>query len=377
MNQPVPLSLPLPLPLPVPLPQPNRLQSFVDHGVLAGAVTLIASPTAVLECTAVGFSDVSQRVPMRTDDLFWIASESKPMTSSGLMMLVDAGRVQLDDPIAKYLPDFSELQVAVYATDGVTLLRPAKQPILIRHVLSHTSGLPFMSRVERGRIDTMPLREAVLSYALSPLLSEPGSAYSYSNAGINIAGRIIELVSGQPYATYMDEHLFQPLGMVNTTLWPTAEQLARLAKAYRPREDQTGLEEIPLGQFTYPLDRLDRGPSPAGGYFSTAADVARFGQMVLNRGTLDGRRYLSEASVAEMTRKQTGDLPQAHGLGWDLEQPANGFGHGGALRTNLWIDPKLQRVLVYLVQHAGYLGVEGDQIQPTFRRGAAAAFPSE
>ena len=140
---------------------------------------------------------------------------------------------------------------------------------------------------------------------------EPDSKYQYSNAGINTAGRIIEVVSGMPYEEFLDKRLFGPLGMKDTTFWPNEEQLQRLAKSYKPNADKTGLEEITIGQLKYPLSDRKRQPMPAGGLFSTAADVGRFCQMVLNGGVFDGKRYLSEAAVKQMTSKQTGDAVKA------------------------------------------------------------------
>jgi CubicO group peptidase (beta-lactamase class C family) len=245
-----------------------------------------------------------------------------------------------------------------------------------------------MSRVER-KIDERPLREAVLSYALTPLKSEPGSKYEYSNAGINTAGRLIEVASGMPYEEFMDKRLFKPLGMKDTTFWPSEEQVQRVAKSYKPNADKTGLEETPIGQLTYPLTDRRRGPCPAGGLFSTAADVGTFLRMILAGGVYEGKRYVSEAAVRQMTSTQTGDLLSkgkgegGYGLGWSTTRKASGpadfvspgpFGHGGAQATNMWVDPPHQLITVYMVQHAGYPGTEGGKILPTFTKAATDAF---
>jgi CubicO group peptidase (beta-lactamase class C family) len=222
----------------------------------------------------------------------------------------------------------------------------------VREILSHTSGLPFSTPKEKPTLDGLPLRDAVRSYAETPLQFEPGSKWSYSNAGINTAGRIIEVVGEMPYEDFLDKRLLGPLGMKDTTFWPSEEQLKRLAKSYRPNKDKTDLEETTITQLKYPLNDRKRGPMPAGGLFSTASDVGRFCRMVLNDGTLDGKRYLSEKAVKEMTSKQTGDeLKDNYGLGWS----AGGRpGHGGAYSTNMAIDPKTGIVMVYMVQHAGF-----------------------
>jgi CubicO group peptidase (beta-lactamase class C family) len=351
-------------------PVASVLQPFVDSHALAGAVTLVASKDKVLSLEAAGWADIAAKEPMRTDALFWIASESKPMTATALMMLVDEGKVSLADPVEKYLPEFKGQMVAVEQDSEHLLLRKADRPITVKDILSHTSGLPFVSRVE-FRIDQHPLSEAVVSYALSPLNSQPGTRYQYSNAGINTAGRIIEVVSGIPYGVFMEQRLFKPLGMKDTTLWPSKSQLKRLAKSYKPNASKTGLEETEITQLTCPLDDRRRGPSPAGGYFSTARDMARFGQMLLNGGALEGKRYVSAEAIGEMTRKQTGDaIKENYGLGFSVRGAS--FGHGGAYSTDLNIDTERQLVTVFMVQHAGYAGADGAKILPAFRKAAEA-----
>ena len=367
----------------------TALQPFVDNRTLAGAVTLVADKNKVLSLDAVGYMDVAAKQPMRTDCLFWIASMSKPMTATGLMMLVDEGRLSLDDPVEKYLLEFQGQMLAVEQTpDHVLLKRPA-HPITIREVLSHTSGLPYMTRLEHGKVDTLTLHEATINYALTPLDYQPGTKHAYSNAGINTAGRIIEVVSGMPYEEFMEKRLFRPLGMIDTTFWPNQDQLARLAKSYRPKGSQQELEETTIGQLSYPLDNHRRGPSPAGGLFSTASDVGVFGQMILGGGVYHGKRYLSASAVRQMTSTQTGDLlgrgpnEGGYGLGWSTSRKMHGpgdpvpvgpCGHGGAYATNLWIDPPRGLVMVYMVQHAGYPGKDGPRVLPTFQKAGETAF---
>jgi CubicO group peptidase (beta-lactamase class C family) len=184
-------------------------------------------------------------------------------------------------------------------------------------VLSHTSGLPFRSAIEQPTLDRLPLADRVRSYAMTPLDFDPDSKYQYSNAGINTAARIIEDVSGMSYERFLDFRLFGPLGMIDTTFWPSDEQVGRLAKSYKPGANNTGLEETTITQLHYPLtDRVNRYPTPAGGLFSTASDLARFYQMILSGGQLDGRRYLSEFAVKQLTSRQTPEkLPNNYGLG--------------------------------------------------------------
>jgi len=349
------------------------LQPFVDSHSLAGAVTLVASPNAILAVNCAGYSDVGAKKAMQPDSMFWIASQSKSMTAAAFMMLVDEGKVNVDDPVEKYLPEFKgQMLIAEKNGDKTVLVRPS-HPILIREILSHTSGLPFSSRVEEPTLDGLPLREAVMSYALSPLQFEPGTKYQYANAGINTAARIIEVVTGMPYEDFMQQRLFKPLGMKDTTFWPTEQQVRRIAKSYKPNEAKNDLVEINISQLHYPLtDHAVRFPMPAGGLFSTAQDVAKFCQMILNGGELGGRRYLSENAVKMMTSKQTGDaVKESYGFGWSVG--TDWTGHGGAESTNMEIDRKHGLIFIYMVQHAGFPN-DGGKSRDAFKQAALAQF---
>ncbi|MFL5341355.1 MAG: serine hydrolase domain-containing protein [Gemmataceae bacterium] len=347
------------------------LQPFVDRHVLAGAVALVADKDRVLSVNAVGFTDVAAGKPMTPDALFWIASQSKSITAAAFMMLVDEGKVKLDDPVEKYLPQFKGQQIAV-KSEGATKLAAPAHAITLREILCHTSGLPFSTDAERPTLDGLSLADAVASYARTPLQFQPGTKSQYSNAGINTAGRIIEVLSGMAYEDFLQKRLFDPLGMKDTTFWPNEEQLPRLAKAYKPNKEKTGLEETTIGQLKYPLSDRNRKPMPAGGLFSTAADVARFCQMLLNGGTRGNVRFLSEATVKQLTTKQTGDaVKEQYGLGFATG--GGTFGHGGALSTNMTVDPNSGLITVFLVQHAGFPG-DGGQSHGAFRQAALREF---
>jgi CubicO group peptidase (beta-lactamase class C family) len=350
-----------------------QLQPSVDTHVLAGAVTLVATKDKILDLSAVGYADVAAKKPMATDALFWIASMSKPITATALMMLVDEGKVNVDDPVEKYLPEFKGQMLAVEKDADHLLLKKPTHPITVKNVLSHTSGLPFSSPIEKPTLDLLPLAARVQSYAMLPLDFDPDSKYRYANAGINTAGRIIEVVSGMLYEDFLDQRIFKPLGMKDTTFWPNEEQISRLAKSYKANKDKSDIEETPIGQLKYPLNDRTRQPMPAGGLFSTASDLAKFCQMILNNGELDGKRYLSEASVKQMTSRQTPEgLKESYGFGWS----GNGttFGHGGAYSTNMSIDAKLGLITIFMVQNAGWRSDDGKKIQPAFNKAAVDAF---
>ena len=350
----------------------EALQPFIDSQALAGAVTLVADKDKFLSVDAVGFADVSSKKAMPADALFWIASQSKPMTGAALMILVDEGQVDLNAPVSKYLPEFHNTWVTAYRDNDTVLLKRPTRQITVRDCMNHTSGMPFKSDLEQPTLDLLPLRDGVRSYALTPLVTEPGTKYTYLNAGINTGGRIIEVVSGMKYEEFLDQRLFAPLGMQDTTFWPNEEQLTRLAKPYKPTADKLSLEETTISQLRYPLNDRTRQPMPGGGLFSTASDMGRFCQMVLNKGTLDGKRILSEAAIATMTSKQTAvSIKDGYGVGWSTQSES--FGHGGALATNHTIDTKRGLITIFLVQHAGF-PKNGNESQGAFRKAAESQF---
>jgi CubicO group peptidase (beta-lactamase class C family) len=335
-------------------PLAAALQPFVDTHVVAGAVGLVATKDKLLDLATVGYADIGAKKPMRADSFFWVASMTKPVTATALMMLVDEGKVSVDDPVEKYLPEFKGQWVAVARDEHHVLLKKPKHPITVRQIMSHTSGLPGSSPLEKT-LDCLPLREAAGIYAMLPLQSEPGANYFYTNEGINTAGRIIEVVSGMSYGGFVSKRVLDPLGMNDTTYWPTREQIGRLAKSYRFNEQETGLLETPLSCFTQPLSDRNRHANPGGGLFSSARDYCAFGRMILAGGVIRGKRYVSEASLRAMTTKQTGVLKDNYGLGWITERSIDGtFGHTGAYGTRFWIDPKRGLVMVLLVQQASF-----------------------
>jgi CubicO group peptidase (beta-lactamase class C family) len=360
------------------------LEPFVENKTVAGAVALIASPERILGVEAIGYADIAARKPMREDSLFWVASMSKPITASALMMLVGEGKVNIDDPVEKYLPEFKGQWLAVEKDSDHVLLKKPAHPIAVRNILTHTSGLPHTSALEQPSLDLFPLAARVRSYAMSPLGYPPDSKYQYSNAGINTAGRIVEVVSGMPYEEFLQRRLFDPLGMKDTTFWPTGGQLSRIAKSYRADLKKKDLEELQITQLRYPLDGRTRQPMPAGGLFSTARDMGRFCQMVLGGGVFGGKRYLTAPAVQQMTSIQTGDLvvgdgATGYGLGWSvLRHDATGdgrsagcYGHSGAYKTAMWVDPQRKLIMVLLVQHSGdYLTPDGNRIGTAFFKAA-------
>lgn len=324
---------------------------------------------------------------MQPDTLFWIASMSKPIAATALMMLVDDGKLRLDEPVEKYLPGFKPRIIGLTANSAHARLQAPDRAITVRNLLSHTSGIPFSSSIETPTLDTLPLTTRVEGYALTPLTFEPGSDFSYSNAGINTAARIVEVLGGMAYENFLQKRLFGPLGMIDTTFWPNEAQVKRLAKSYKSNSEGTALEEVAITQLRYPLtDRVHRYVVPAGGLFSTAGDLAKFSQMLLNNGAYAGKQLLSEAAIREMSHNQLSEAalqkqfssrssatdPTGYGLGW-FTYPSKAFSHGGAYSTNLRIDPEHGVATVWLIQHADFPG-EGAKSQAAFEKVALESF---
>jgi CubicO group peptidase (beta-lactamase class C family) len=302
---------------------------------------------------------------------------SKPVLATLLLMLQDEGLLSVDDPVEKYLPPFKELKTA----DG----KPAR--VTIRHLLTHTSGMGEITP-EQAR-DRKTLASVIPLYVARPVAFTPGSKWVYCQSGINTGGRIAEVVTEEPLDRLLKRRLFDPLGMKDTTFYLTDKQLPRLAKSYR-RTEKGDLEETPIG-FLHgksPTSR-DRFPAPNGGLFSTASDYARFCQMVLRGGEMDGKRYLKPQTVKLMTTIQTGSLKTGFtecngwGLGWCVVREPQGitamlspgtFGHGGAYGTQAWIDPGTKQIYLLMVQRANFPNSDASEVRRGFQQAASRAF---
>jgi CubicO group peptidase (beta-lactamase class C family) len=251
--------------------------------------------------------------------------------------------------------------------------------------LTHTSGMAEATREQYQTAHS--LADVIPFYAAKPVEFEPGTKWQYCQSGMNSLGRIVEVVSGESFPTFLQKRLFKPLHMKDTTFYPSARQLRRLAMTYQ--RTSTGLEEDPLQLAGRPLADHGRYPAANGGLFSTAADYAQFCMMLLNQGTLDGKRYLTPQSIGLMTRLQTGELKTGftEGNGWGLgccvvRQPqgitammsAGTFGHGGALGTQAWVDPVKQVIYVLMYQRSNFpLNADASEVRQAFQTAAAKA----
>ena len=346
---------------------PEALQQLVNSNEIPGAVALVATKDRVLHLSAVGQSDLATGRKMKPDNIFWIASMSKPMTSVAVAMLADDGKLSFDDPVEKYLPEFRDMWVAGEQTAQQRVLVKAARPITLRDLLTHTSGLGEY----RVTDPHWSLAAMIKVLAREPLRFQPGTRWSYSTAGMDTLGRVVEVVSGMPYDKFLQTRLFDPLGMKDTTFWISPSQKKRFVQPIILKSGK--LQPTPIDyMYGGAVTDHERPPLGGAGLFSTAEDVTKFYQMMLNHGTFNGHQILKPETVAEMTRKQTGDLKARAGMPWGLgfcviEDPSQTasnktlspgtFGHGGAFGTQSWADPT--RGIIYVLM------ISRDKLQPT------------
>ena len=327
------------------------MQPYLDSYKLAGVIGIIADKHGKIHYRNIlGYADVEAKKPMSEDNVFWIASMTKMFAGASIMMLVDEGKVSLDDPVTRFIPQLEKWMVVEEKDSSHVLLKALVRPVTVRHVLSHTSGLTGMSELQQVTgADSTPLKARALSSVTGPLQWQPGEKYAYGNQGMNIAARIVEIVSGMPYEEFLQKRFFDPLGMTETTFWPSEAQLARLAGAYGPNKGKDGYARGGIGFLTKPYsDRVHRFPEAAGGLFSTTHDILRYGLMLANDGELDGKRYLSHAAMDELRKEQTGTTKVNYSLGYHLR---NGmFGHDGAYGTDLSVNPATGMVADFMIQ---------------------------
>lgn len=365
----------------------DAMQACVDAKSVAGAVTVVVTRDKLLHCESTGYADLTARRAMTPETMFWIASMTKPITASAVLMLQDEGKLNVADPVAKYLPEFAGLKTP----SG----KPAR--ITIAQILTHTSGLgePKAEDAKRSRT----LAELTPHILAAPMQYEPGARWKYTQSGINLAGRIVEVVSHQTFDAFLEQRLFRPLGMRHTTFYPTtAESQALLVTAYA-KSKEGSLEPVPPRA---DFGTKDRPPLGNGGLFSTALDYARFCQLLLNDGVFEGKRLLSPAAVRLISTVQTGDIPcgffqsaafgnRGSNYGWGigtcvLKTPHDGvaamlspgtFGHGGAWGTQAWIDPVKGMAYVLMVQRSNFPNSDASDVREAFQKAVVASFSKE
>jgi CubicO group peptidase (beta-lactamase class C family) len=362
----------------------QRIAAAVDQSIkdqqIAGAVTMVVRRGKVAWAKSQGMLDRETGKPMPADAMFRICSMTKPITTLAVMMLYEEGRFQLEDPISKYLPEFKNPKVLVKpAGGGSSYTIPASREITIRDLLRHTSGLTYNWNQDLGKMyDDANVATGIMQYdgtiadsvkrlAGQPLLFNPGERWEYS-LGVDVLGRLVEVVSGMPLDEFLRSRIFEPLGMKDTYFYLPQEKVGRLATAYGIFDGKmTRFPDKPVidGFLTYSADYPYNGPkklfSGGGGLVSTAQDYARFCQMVLDNGTINGKRLLSRKTVELMTHDQLGKIApeQGFGLGFgidgtkapldELGTPGE-FGWGGFFYTSFTIDPKEQMIVIFMAQ---------------------------
>lgn len=354
-------------------------QSIKDQQI-AGAVTLVVRHGKVAYLKPQGMLDREAGKPMPADAMFRICSMTKPITSVAVMMLYEEGKFALEDPISKYLPEFKNPKVLVKpANGGAPYTIPATREITIRDLLRHTSGLTYNWNETLGKMyDDANVATGIMQFdgtiedsvkhlAAQPLLFNPGERWEYS-LGVDVLGRLVEVVSGMPLDQFFKTRIFEPLGMKDSYFYPPQEKVSRLATAYGIFDDKlTRFPDKPVvdGYLTYSADYPVNGPkklfSGGGGLVSTAEDYARFCQMMLDNGKANGKQLLSSKSVELMTHDQLGKIgpEQGFGLGFgidgmkapldELGTPGE-YGWGGFFYTQFRIDPKEQMIVIFMAQ---------------------------
>jgi len=351
---------------------PARMHDVIVSNQVPGAVTVVATRDSVLRMNAQGWADPEHKAFMRVDSIFWIASMSKPITAIAVLMLVEAGKLSLDDPLAKYVPELAGLKTPDGKTPRITL----------RHLLTHTSGMGEATDEEAKAART--LSDLIPAFASKPLAFVPGSKWQYCQSGILTLGRIVEIVSGVPFDVFLRKRIFDPLDMKDTTFYLSADQMRRWVIPARREGEQLIPAEIGL-LYGHPPTWRDHYPASNGGLFSTAPDYTRLAQMLLNGGVLDGRRYLTAESVRLMSTIQTGDLVtgftpgNAWGLGVCIVREPQGvtemlspgsFGHGGVYGTQFWIDIKRGVALIMMIQRSNFKNADDSPVRVAFQKAA-------
>lgn len=367
------------------------MQSYIDRGEVAGTVTMVMREGKIVYEDARGYADLASGRRLKSDDLFRLASQTKPVTAVAVMILMEQGKLRIDDPIERYLPSFKTLKVARLTDTGeVSLVKPATR-LTIRHLLTHTGGMstgdiPEVRRKINQLIQKVDwqsatnLEESVEQYTKLALGFEPGTRWEYSPvAGFNVLARVVEVVSGQDFWTFSRENIFGPLKMNDTFYYVPPNKLVRFTAAYLRQKDGSIVPFDPAGTGSRFVGegKLFAG---AGGLVSTVYDYARFAQMLLNGGEFDGVRILSPKSVAFMTTPHATGIPKVHklspngsafGLGVNVVTDLSGWGEagsigtymwGGAFGTTFWIDPEEQLIGFYMMQLSRHqkLRIRGD-----------------
>ncbi len=361
----------------------QMLQDAVEKASIPGAVALVARHGRIVLHRAYGMADSTAQQPMERDSIFRIASQTKAITSTAVMMLWEEGHFQLDDPISRWIPEFEQVGVLkdYDETSGQWTSEPAKRPITIRHLLTHTSGLGYgvidgdprfkeiYSRagvIDLFTTESVTIKQSVTQLAQLPLHHHPGDRFTYSE-GLDVLGYFIELISGMSFSDFLEQRIFEPLGMEDTAFYQPEHKANRLVKVQTLQEGQWAHYPVTFYDPDYPIKGSKTFFSGGAGLSSTAKDYAIFLQMYLNGGTYNGHRILSRTTIATMMQHQTGDLfggsEKFHGLAFGVVSEggvAKGglgsrgtFEWGGYFNTQYFADPAEGLIGILMKQTQG------------------------
>ena len=341
----------------------DALMPFVQSGQLPGAINVFYK-NGIQETTCVGYADVAAKRPITMNDVYMQCSQTKGFCGVTIAMLIEEGKISLDDPVSKYLPEFRELWVLKSNQDGVKTLVKAKNTLTIRMVMNHTGGFPFEICAKQGNIKGggwsggAPIRQTAAIAAASPLLFEPGTKVKYSNTGIDIGAAIVEVVTGQRWEDFLKERVLIPLGMNSSSFRPTDRQLETQVEMYDCVKDAPAKYRRQNNMQQRPYNGPNVFASAGAGLWTTANDQLKFYKMLMNLGVGDnGARILKEETVRELLAKST--RPNGMG-GYSLgltapeeDQENSWFGHGGAWGTNCMVNWHRKELKLWVVQLCG------------------------
>ena len=338
----------------------EALQQYVDSGRLPGAISVLYN-NGIQETCCIGYADPRTKRPITMDDAFMQCSQTKGFCGVTIAKLVEEGKISLDDPVSKYLPEFSTLWVLDEKTDSTMTLHKAKNVLTVRMCLNHTGGFPFECSAKRkdvrggGWSGGAPIRQVASIAAESPIMFEPGTKALYSNTGIDIGAAVVETVTGMKWEKYLKETVLDPLGMKDTWFWPTDKQIENKIELFNIKEGQPSewLEENPWEQRPYNDSHVFA--SAGAGLWSTANDQLKFYKMLMNLGVGDnGVRILKEEtvkSILAVSTRPAGLGDYSLGLTAPVVDSEDAwFGHGGAWGTNCVVNWHKKQLKLWVVQ---------------------------
>ncbi|WP_423999189.1 serine hydrolase domain-containing protein [Maribacter sp. IgM3_T14_3] len=341
----------------------KRLHQHVDEGKLPGTFMRVIKDGTVIYDDKYGQIDVANGKPVQENSLYRIFSMTKPITAVAIMSLYDQGKLQLDDKVSKYIPEFAQTQV-YKEVDGKHSTEPQKNEMTIRHLLTHTSGIPY--GWERSYTDSIyatkqfmrqdwTIEDMAKDLATVPLKYQPGTTYNYG-LGVDIAGYIVEVVSGQKLDDYFNSVIFDPLQMDNTAFYVPKEKKDRMVVIYT--HDEAGKIKTPDQSMAFEVTEPPKLLLGGAGLFSTLGDYEKFCRMLLNKGELNGTRVLSEKAVQLIMTNQFGPEVETqpgmgHGLSGTVNLETGEYSWGGAAETKFWIDPSNNLIVIGYTQLMG------------------------